>query len=190
MSTGNMRPAEATTGAPPRRSDTGPDRASPTWRSRAGRRATPSAPRAPGRRPGRRPGCARATRRRSRSRRRRATDRPAASGGTGLRSRLRCACAARPWCRGARDSRRSRRPARPSVAAMRRAAARAASRRGSSMTILPSPSHGASSSAKRHARRLAGAGRRHQHGGIARLKRLFQARQRFIDRKRIDRGGL
>ena len=40
-------------------------------------------------------------------------DRPAASAGTGHRSRPRCACAARPWCPAARDSRPSRRPARP-----------------------------------------------------------------------------
>ena len=43
---------------------------------------------------------------------------------------------------------------------------------------------------QRHARRLAGAGRRHQHGGIARLQRLFQPRQRFVDGKRVHRGGL
>ena len=49
------------------------DRGSPTWRSRAGPRAAPSAPRAPGRRKGRSPARARAARRRSRSRRRRAT---------------------------------------------------------------------------------------------------------------------
>ena len=43
---------------------------------------------------------------------RRAPDRPAAGAGTGRRSRPRCACAGRPCCRAARDSRPSRRPPR------------------------------------------------------------------------------
>ena len=51
---------------------------------------------------------------------------------------------ARPWSRSARASRPCRRPARPSVDAMRAAAARAASRRGSSTRIFLSFAQGSS----------------------------------------------
>ena len=50
---------------------------------------------------------------------------------------------------------------------MRRAAARAASRRGSCMTILRPSEPRRVEQGQRHARRLAGARRRHQHGGRA-----------------------
>ena len=73
---------------------------------------------------------------------------------------------------------------------MRRAAARAASRRGSCTTILRVAEPRRVEQGQRHARRLAGAGRRHQHGGIARLQRLLQPRQGFVDRKGLHRGGL
>ena len=79
-----------------------------------------------------------------------------------------------------------------SVAAMRRAAARAASRRGSSITILRAAEPRRVEQRQRHARRLAGARRRHQHGGVARRQRLLQARQGFVDSgaEEIHRGGL
>ena len=72
----------------------------------------------------------------------------------------------------------------PSVAAMRSAAARAASRRGSSTRIFLSAAHGSSSQHQRHARGLAGARRRHQHGGVALPQRRGQPRQRLVDRER------
>ena len=77
-----------------------------------------------------------------------------------LRSPPRCASRARPAYRAACDSRRSAPTSSPSSVAMRAATARAASRRGSSIRILPSPSHGSLEQRQRHERALAGAGRR------------------------------
>ena len=73
--------------------------------------------------------------------------------------------------------------ARRSVAAMRAAAARAAIRRGSSTQDL-SVGPGLVEQHQRHARGLAGAGRRHQHGGVVRAQRRGQFRQRGVDRQR------
>ena len=69
------------------------------------------------------------------------------------------------------EPKRTRRPTvsptcSPSVAAMRAAAARAASRRGSSTQDLFVLRPRLVEQHQRHARGLAGAGRRHQHGGI------------------------
>ncbi len=64
-----------------------------------------------------------------------------------LRSSPRCGSAGRRGYRAACESRPCRRRSRPASRPCARAAARAASRRGSSMTILPPPSQGASSSA-------------------------------------------
>ena len=66
------------------------------------------------------------------------------------------------------EPRRTRRPtvsptASPSVCAMRSAAARAASRRGSSTMILPPLDPGLVEQHQRHPRGLAGAGRRDEH---------------------------
>ena len=71
---------------------------------------------------------------------------------------------------------------------MRRAAARAASRRGSSSMIVPSPQPGRVEQRQRHQRRLAGAGRRDQHGAAAGLQRLRELRQDFGDGKDGERG--
>jgi hypothetical protein len=68
------------------------------------------------------------------------------------------------------------------VFAMRSAAARAAIRRGSSTRILP-VAHGSSVQHQRHARGLAGAGRRDQYGDVRRPQRRGQRRQGFVDGK-------
>ncbi len=163
MSTGNMRPAESTTGAPPSRSDTGP-----------GSRVADMA----------------MTRRSSRSAVQRLAHQ--GKGEIGLEAALvqlvedhaadaveRRIVLQHPRNRPSvttsmrvRGSDLGVEPhaiahgladlLRPEVTAMRRAAARAASRRGSCMTILPPPSHGASSSASGTRGRLAGARRRHK----------------------------
>ena len=70
----------------------------------------------------------------------------------------------------------------PSVAAMRSAAARAASRRGSSTRIFLFGRPGLVEQHQRHARGLAGARRRDQHGGVA-PQRRGQRRQRLVDRE-------
>ena len=81
--------------------------------------------------------------------------------------------------------RRTRRPTvsptvSPSVAAMRCAAARAARRRGSSSRILPPPQllvH----QRERNPRRLAGAGRRDQHGARPAAQRRGQGLEDLVD---------
>ena len=72
-----------------------------------------------------------------------------------------------PSSRGARAGRRSRRRARRASRAMRSAAARAASRRGSQHEDLAARRPGLVQQRQRHARRLARAGRRDEHGRIA-----------------------
>ena len=68
----------------------------------------------------------------------------------------------------------------PSISAMRAAAARAARRRGSSITIRPAISR---QQRQRHPRRLAGTRRRLQHRDTVRGHRRQQIRQHFLDRK-------
>ena len=79
---------------------------------------------------------------------------------------------ARPGARPGCGSRRCRRPPRPAATAMRRAAARVASRRGSSMTMRAPASHGSSRSRSGTTVVLPGARRRLQH----RLPRARPAR--------------
>jgi len=69
----------------------------------------------------------------------------------------------------------------PSVTAIRCAAARAARRRGSSMTMRPSRRHFASRRRQRHARGLAGAGRRDEYGAIASLQCVEEAGECVVD---------
>ena len=73
---------------------------------------------------------------------------------------------------------------------MRRAAARAASRRGSCMTILRPAEPRRIEQRQRHARRLAGARRGDQHGGVAAGQRRLQPRQGLVDGKDVHRGRL
>ena len=92
-------------------------------------------------------------------------------------------------CREIFEPKRTRKPTvsptrSPSVCAMRSAAARAASRRGSSTRMRRSFAQSSPSKHQRHPRRLAGAGRRHQDGYVTRAQRRGQFRQCGIDRQR------
>ena len=86
------------------------------------------------------------------------------------------------------QARPSRRRVSPSVAAMRSAAARAARRRGSSRTMRPPRAQGCVEQRQRHPRRLAGAGRRHQHGARAAPRARRERSEHGVDRQGVGGG--
>ena len=96
------------------------------------------------------------------------------------------AAARRPPRRGC-GSRRGRPTASPRPSARRSAAARAATRRGSSMTMRPGDA--GLEQVERHAGGLAGAGRRLQHGAAGLGQRPAERRQQRLDRQRRARPG-